>query len=118
MVDKEEQGWGLARYSGKVSVSFAYEGQQHTHELRITRSKLVLFAAHWEFVIPGTGHRFVLCGRYLAGWDPEMKNYAYPARLKFQEISTRHCFVRVMERNTVRGHGYECKDLIEEVSVK
>ena len=53
MVDKEEQGWGLAQYSGKVSVSFAYEGQQHTHEFRITRSKLGLFAAHWEFVIPG-----------------------------------------------------------------
>ena len=47
-----------------------------------------------------------------------MKNYAYPARLKFQEISTRHCFVRVMQRDTVRGHGYEYADLIEEVSVK
>ena len=118
MIDQNEQGWGLARYSGKVTVSFTHEGQEHTHEVRISRSKLDLHGAHWECVIPGTRHRYVICGRYAAGWDPEMKNYGYPARLKFQEISTRYCFVRVMERDTVRGHGYEYTDLVEEVAVK
>ena len=118
MIDKNAKGWGLTKYSGTVSVSFTHEGQRHSYDLRITRSKLDLRRTHWESVIPGTRHRFVLCGRYKAGWDPETKEYAYPACLKFQEISTRYCFVRVMERDAIRGHGYEYTDLIEEVAVK
>lgn len=118
MIDQNEKGWGLANYSGRVTVSFNHEGQNLTFETRVSLSRLDLLGSHWECVIPGTRHRFVLCGRYAAGWDPETKRYAYPARLKFQEISTRYCFVRVMERDTVRGHGYEYTDLIDEVTVK
>lgn len=117
MIDKKEQGWGLANYSATVKVVVREGGYETELQFRITQSKIDFHASHWEVVIPGTRHRLILCGRYCAGWDPEAGTYMYPARVKFQEMSTRYCYIRKAEPDTVRGHGYEYTGTIDDVEV-
>ena len=118
MPEIKENGWGLARYSGNISIEYDDNDGHHNETVHTTPSKLRLLADHWELPLPGTRFTKVLCGRYAAGWNPTVNDYDYPARLKFQEMCADHCWIDVLKRDTVKGHGYELAGTITDIKSK
>lgn len=102
-----EHGWGIGKYSGDICIVTDDNNGHHFQKVHVTRSRLTLLGDHWEIPVPGTRGMKILCGRYAAGWNPAINDYEHPARLKFQEMCADHCWIELLARDAVKGHGYE-----------